>query len=70
MQAWKEYVVGGMKLAGSEGLGSFWVGAAVVAIVPGAGILWLIWCFVRARNAGRTRSCQPGLGSTGGRSSS
>lgn len=55
MQAIREYVVGGMKLAGPAGLGSFWVGAAVIAIVPGAGILWLIWCFVRARDANRRK---------------
>ena len=70
MKALTEYMRGGMKFAGSEDLGSFWIGAAVIAIVPGAGILWLIWCFVRARYAGRTRSCQPSLSSTSGTSSS
>ena len=70
MQALRKYIMGGMRFAGSEDLGSFWVGAAVIAIVPGAGILWLIWCFVRARDAGRTRSCPPNLSSTSGASSS
>ena len=70
MQALREYIMGGMKFAGAERLGSFWIGAAVIAIVPGAGILWLIWCFVRARSAGRAHSHQRGLGSTCGRTTS
>ena len=66
MHAFKQYIAGAMKLAGPEGLASFWVGAAVIAIVPGAGILWLIWCFLRTRIAARPRPCQPGPGPTAG----
>ena len=55
MQALKEYIGSRIGISGSGGLASLWIGAVVIAIVPGAGILWLIWCFLRTRNIAGSR---------------